>query len=87
MRDYRACILNIDDHRFIWVKDFFSSHQDHAAALSAAKLLTETLRCRYAELLHLREHVQWLESSWQDTAVRNTPPEPERPAKAETDHG
>ena len=48
---------------------------------------SETLRCRYAELLHLREHVQRLESSWQDTAVRNTPPEPERPAKAETDHG
>jgi hypothetical protein len=41
MRDYRAYILGIDGHRFVWVADFSPDHPDDAAALSAAKLLTD----------------------------------------------
>jgi hypothetical protein len=37
MRDYRAYILGIDGHRFVWVKDFSSDHQDDARALNAAR--------------------------------------------------
>jgi hypothetical protein len=40
MRDYRAYILGIDGHRFIWVADFSPDHPNDAAALNAAKLLT-----------------------------------------------
>jgi hypothetical protein len=41
MRDYRAYILGIDGHRFVWVADFSPDHPDDAAALDAAKLLTD----------------------------------------------
>jgi hypothetical protein len=41
MGDYRAYILGIDGHRFVWVADFSSDHPDDAAALNAAKLLTD----------------------------------------------
>ena len=41
MRDYRAYILGIDGHRFIRVEDFLSNHLDDAAALNAAKQLTD----------------------------------------------
>jgi hypothetical protein len=41
MRDYRAYILGIDGHRFIRVKDFLGDYRDDAAALSAAKQLTD----------------------------------------------
>jgi hypothetical protein len=41
MRDYRAYILGIDGHRFIRVKDFLSDYRDDAAALNAAKQLTD----------------------------------------------
>jgi hypothetical protein len=41
MRDYRAYILNIDGHRFIWAKEFSNSHPSDAAALNAAKQLTD----------------------------------------------
>jgi hypothetical protein len=41
MRDYRAYILGIDGHRFIRVEDFLSDHLDDAAALNAAKQLTD----------------------------------------------
>jgi hypothetical protein len=41
MRDYRAYILGIDGHRFIRVEDFLSDHPDDAAALNAAKQLTD----------------------------------------------
>jgi hypothetical protein len=41
MRDYRAYIFDIDGHRFIRVKDFLSDYRDDAAALSAAKQLTD----------------------------------------------
>jgi hypothetical protein len=41
MRDYRAYILGIDDHRFIRVEEFLSDHRDDAAALNAAKQLTD----------------------------------------------
>jgi len=41
MRDYRAYILGINGHRFIWAEDFLSNHPDDAAALDAAKQLTD----------------------------------------------
>jgi hypothetical protein len=41
MRDYRAYILGIDGHRFMWVENFLSAHPDDAAALSAAKQITD----------------------------------------------
>ncbi len=41
MRDYRAYILGVDGHRFILVKDFSNDYPDDAAALSAAKRLTD----------------------------------------------
>jgi hypothetical protein len=41
MRDYRAYILGIDGHRFVWVADFSPDHPDDAAALNAAKQLTD----------------------------------------------
>jgi hypothetical protein len=39
--DYRAYILGIDGHRFVFVKDFLSNHLDDAAALTAAKKLID----------------------------------------------
>lgn len=42
MRDYRAYILGIEGHRFILVKDFAVDYPNDAAALSAAKRLTDT---------------------------------------------
>jgi hypothetical protein len=41
MGDYRAYILGIDGHRFVRVDDFLSDHPDDAAALNAAKKLTD----------------------------------------------
>ena len=41
MRDYRAYILGIDGHRFIRAKDFLSGYRDDAAALNAAKQLSD----------------------------------------------
>ena len=41
MRDYRAYILDIDGHRFVKAKGFLSSHPDDAAALIAAKQLSD----------------------------------------------
>ena len=40
MGDYRAYILGMDGHRFVWVEGFLSNHPDDAAALNAAKQLT-----------------------------------------------
>ena len=37
MRDYRAYILGMDGHRFVWVEGFRADHADDAAALSAAR--------------------------------------------------
>ncbi len=41
MRDYRAYILGIDGHRFVWVEGFLSNHPDDAAALNAARQLAD----------------------------------------------
>lgn len=41
MGDYRAYILEIDGHCFIRVEDFLSDHPDDAAAIGAAKQLTD----------------------------------------------
>jgi hypothetical protein len=42
MREYRAYIVGIiDDHRFVRIKEFLSDHPNDAAALNAAKLLTD----------------------------------------------
>jgi hypothetical protein len=41
MQDYRAYILGIDGHRFLRVNDFLSDYRDDAAALNAAKELTD----------------------------------------------
>ena len=41
MRDYRVYILGIDGHRFVRVKEFLNDHPDDAAALNAAKQLTD----------------------------------------------
>ena len=41
MRDYRAYILGIDGHRFVWAKDYVADHPNDAAALSAAKGLSD----------------------------------------------
>jgi hypothetical protein len=38
--DYRAYILAIDGHRFVWAKDFLNDHPNDAAAVDAAKQLT-----------------------------------------------
>ena len=42
MGEYRAYILGIEGHRFILVKDFPIEFPNDAAALSAAKRLTDT---------------------------------------------
>jgi hypothetical protein len=41
MRDYRAYILGIDGHRFVWVGDFSSDHPDDSAALTAASKISD----------------------------------------------
>ena len=41
MRDYRAYILGIDGHHFVWVEGFLSNHSDDAAAVHAAKQLSQ----------------------------------------------
>jgi hypothetical protein len=41
MRDYRAYILGVDGHRFVWVADFRADYADDAAALDAAKQLSD----------------------------------------------
>jgi hypothetical protein len=41
MRDYRAYIFGVDGHRFVWVEDFLSNHPDDAAALDAARRITD----------------------------------------------
>jgi hypothetical protein len=41
MKDYRAYIFDIDGHRFSRVEDFLNDHPDDAAALNAAKQLTD----------------------------------------------
>ena len=41
MRDYRAYILGMDGHRFVWVEGFRTDHADDAAALSAARGLSD----------------------------------------------
>ena len=40
MGDYRAYILAIDGHRFVWARDFLKDHPHDAAAVDAAKQLT-----------------------------------------------
>jgi hypothetical protein len=40
MRDYRAYILAIDGHRFVWARDFLTDHPNDSDALDAAKRLT-----------------------------------------------
>jgi hypothetical protein len=40
MGDYRAYILAIDGHRFVWAKDFLTNHPNDAAAVDAAKQLS-----------------------------------------------
>jgi hypothetical protein len=40
MGDYRAYILAIDGHRFVWAKDFLTHHPNDAAAVDAAKQLS-----------------------------------------------
>jgi hypothetical protein len=42
VRDYRAYSFGIDGHRFVLVEDFSADHVDDAAALNAAKQLTDT---------------------------------------------
>ncbi len=42
MGEYRAYILGIEGHRFVLVKDFPIDFSDDAAALSAAKRLTDS---------------------------------------------
>jgi hypothetical protein len=41
MRDYRAYILGIDGHRYIRVEEFLHDHSDDAAAVNAAKQLSD----------------------------------------------
>ena len=41
MGDYRAYILGVDGHRFVWVSDFKTDYRDDAAALGAAKRLSD----------------------------------------------
>ncbi len=41
MGDYRAYILGIDGHRFIRVENFLRDHSSDAAAIEAAKKLTD----------------------------------------------
>jgi hypothetical protein len=41
MRNYRAYILGIDGHRFVWAKDYVADHPDDAAAVEAAKRLSD----------------------------------------------
>jgi hypothetical protein len=40
MGDYRAYILAIGGHRFVWAKDFLTNHPDDVAAVDAAKQLS-----------------------------------------------
>jgi hypothetical protein len=39
--DYRAYILGIDGHRFVWVSDFKTDYRDDSAALDAARQLSD----------------------------------------------
>ena len=41
MREYRAYIFGIDDHRFLKVAQFSSDHPDDATALQAAERLVD----------------------------------------------
>lgn len=41
MEDYRAYILAIDGHRFVWAKEFLTNYKNDAAAVDAAKQLTD----------------------------------------------
>jgi hypothetical protein len=41
MHDYRAYILGVEVHRFLWVDGFLSDHPDDAAALNAAKDISD----------------------------------------------
>ena len=41
MGDYRAYILGIDGHRFVWVSDFKTDYRDDSAALDAARQLSD----------------------------------------------
>ena len=40
MGDYRAYILDVDGHRFVWAEEFSTDHPSDAAAVNAAKQLT-----------------------------------------------
>jgi len=41
MRDYRAYILGVDGHRFVWVENFLTDHPNDATALEAARQLID----------------------------------------------
>jgi hypothetical protein len=41
MPDYRAYILAVDGQRFVWAKDFLTDHPNDAAAVDAAKQLSD----------------------------------------------
>jgi hypothetical protein len=41
MGNFRAYILGIDGHHFVWVEGFLRDHPDDEAALNAAKELTD----------------------------------------------
>jgi hypothetical protein len=41
MRDYRAYILGAGGHRFVWVEDFRADQANDAAALDAARRITD----------------------------------------------
>jgi hypothetical protein len=41
MGDYRAYILGIDGHRFVWAEDFPNDHPHDGAAMDAARQLSE----------------------------------------------
>jgi hypothetical protein len=41
MRDYRAYILGVEGHRFVWVADFQKDYADDAAALRVASQLSD----------------------------------------------
>ena len=41
MGDYRAYILGIDGHRFVWAEDFPNDHPHDGAAMNAARQLSE----------------------------------------------
>jgi hypothetical protein len=42
MRDYRAYILGVEEHRFVWVEDFLADHPNDVAAIDAAKKLSDS---------------------------------------------